>query len=238
MHRKTIVPIARRALHALRALRALLVLFAVAPPLCLVAAAAGDRLAQDTARPPAAADPSVPTPPQTAPPDTFGGLPDDHQHRSGGRSPPDTALTTNDLRFLDEAVLSLRLQRAAARLARDRAHDAGLKELSARTERSYAQAQAELEALAKDVGVEPLERIPEAAEAARLRTVPPDQFDGVYLQTVCIEAQAQYLTLLRDQASRGRTPGLRAYAARWRPRVQELLEAAGALKRRLGAGEA
>ncbi|AOY99406.1 hypothetical protein BKK81_09120 [Cupriavidus sp. USMAHM13] len=232
MLRKTIVPI------SLRSLRALLVLCAVTPPLCLAPAGAGERLAQDTARPPAAADPSAPTPPQTAPPDTFGGLPDDHQHRPGGRSPPDTALTTNDLRFLDEAVLSLQLQRVAARLARNRARDAGLKELSARTERSYTQAQAELEALAKAAGVEPVERIPEAAEAARLRTVPPDKFDGIYLQTVCIEAQAQYLTLLRDQASRGRTPGLRAYAARWRPRVLELLEAAGAVKRRLGAGEA
>ena len=174
------------------------------PPLCLAPARSPASGWRRTARPPAYRS-LRPAPPQTAPPDTFGGLPDDHQHRPGGRSPPDTALTTNDLRFLDEAVLSLQLQRVAARLARNRARDAGLKELSARTERSYTQAQAELEALAKAAGVEPVERIPEAAEAARLRTVPPDKFDGIYLQTVCIEAQAQYLTLLRDRASRGRT---------------------------------
>lgn len=143
--------------------------------------------------------------------------------RPAGRKPPETSLSTDDLRFVDEALMASELEIAAGQLALKTSTDPKVQAYARQMMKDHADALAELRRIATAKGVTPQKRVPEPPELVRLRALKPQEFDQVYIRTVAVDAHEQAVLLFQNQATRGRDPALRAYAHKRLPAPRENL---------------
>ena len=83
---------------------------------------------------------------------------------------------------------------------------------------------AELARIARAKGVQPEQRLPEAPEVAKLRSLKGANFDRLFVQMVAIDANRQAVALFQRQAEVGKDPALRAFAKRTLPTLEKHLE--------------
>lgn len=185
---------------------------AIAIALCSAAAAG---LAP--AAPPIADAPLAPTPPKPA-------------------KPPATSLSTDDLRFVDEAQMTSRLEISASEMALEVSKNPKIQAFARQVVENHKEALGALRSIAADKGITPQERVPEAPELTRLKTLKDKEFDQAYIRTVGIDAHEQAVLLFQNQATRGKDPALRAFASRMLPALREHLKQARAMDQRVTAG--
>jgi len=191
--------------------------------MAVLAAWCGAAIAQPSVAPtpPAAAAPAqsplVPTPPKPA-------------------KPPATSLSTDDLRFVDEAQMTSRLEIAASELALEVSKSQAVQTYARQMVKAHRDALGALRAIAADKGIVPQERVPEAPELTRLKGLKGEEFDQAYIRTVGVDAHEQAVLLFQNQSTRGKDPALRAYATRTLPVLRDHLKQARAMDQRVTAG--
>ncbi|WP_423198935.1 MULTISPECIES: DUF4142 domain-containing protein [unclassified Cupriavidus] len=149
--------------------------------------------------------------------------------------PPTTSLSTDDLRFVDEAIMASEMEVAASELALQVSSDPKVTAFARRMVKDHGAAAEALRKLAREQGVTPQKRVPEAPELARLRSLKPPQFEEAYIRTVAVDAHEQAVLLFQNQATRGKDPALRAYADRLLPMLREHLKAGHEMEQRVTA---
>src|SRR5262245_17404101 len=80
--------------------------------------------------------------------------------------PPTTSLSTDDLRFFDEAIMASDMEVAASELALKVSNDPKIIAYARRMLKDHSAAADALRKLARDKGVTPQKRVPEAPELA------------------------------------------------------------------------
>ncbi|MCY0853292.1 DUF4142 domain-containing protein [Cupriavidus sp. D39] len=151
------------------------------------------------------------------------------------RPPPDSALSTDDLRFIDEVALTETMEIQAAEMALELSGDPTILAYARLMLKDHRALAADLDRVARAEGITPDTRLPEAPEIARLRHLKGAEFDRVYLQVVAVDAHRQAVTLFQRQASQGTSPKLRAFAMRNMPMLKQHLERATNLAARMTA---
>lgn len=169
------------------------------------------------AAPPVADGPLAPTPPNPA-------------------KPPAASLSTDDLRFVDEAQMTSHLEIAASHMALERSKDPKVQTYARQMVEAHQAALRTLRAIAADNGITPQDRVPEAPELTRLKSLKDEEFDQAYIRTIGIDAHEQAVLLFQNQATRGKDPALRAFATRMLPGLREHLKQARAMDGRVTAG--
>ncbi|SDP24988.1 putative membrane protein [Ralstonia sp. 25mfcol4.1] len=169
------------------------------------------------AAPPVADAPLAPTPPKAA-------------------KPPAASLSTDDLRFLDEAQMTSHLEISASEMALEVSKDPKIHAFAQQMVAEHKEALGRLRSLAADKGITPQDRVPEAPELTRLKSLKDDEFDQAYIRTIGIDAHEQAVLLFQNQATRGKDPALRAFAARMLPGLRDHLKQARKMDRRVTAG--
>ncbi|PLQ00582.1 DUF4142 domain-containing protein [Cupriavidus pauculus] len=177
--------------------------------------AAGVSLAP--AAPPVADAPLAPTPPKPA-------------------KPPATSLSTDDLRFVDEAQMTTHLEISAGEMALEVSRDPKIHAFARQMVEDHKEALGALRGIAADKGITPQDRVPEAPELTRLKSLKADEFDQAYIRTIGIDAHEQAVLLFQNQSTRGKDPALRAFASRLLPALREHLKQARAMDQRVTAG--
>ncbi|MGY8525529.1 DUF4142 domain-containing protein [Paracidovorax citrulli] len=128
--------------------------------------------------------------------------------------PPAASLSTDDLRFIDEAVLTSAMGIETAGMVLEVSADPTLTAYARKVAEDHQEMAAELAQIASDKGVQPEKRLPEAPEVSRLRTLKGPDFDRMYVQMVAVDANRQAVALFERQAEIGKDPALRAFAKR------------------------
>jgi putative membrane protein len=146
--------------------------------------------------------------------------------------PPVSSLSTDDLRFIDEATLTATMAIDTARLAAEASESTTVVAYSRAVARDYREIGAELASIAQSKGVQPDKRMPEAPEVSKLRSLKGAEFDRVYSQIVAVDASRLALMLFQKQASQGKDPALRAFARRNLPILQQHAEVGSAMATR------
>jgi putative membrane protein len=143
--------------------------------------------------------------------------------------PPVASLSTDDLRFIDEATLTAAMAIDTARLAAEASESTTVVAYARAVARDYREIGAELTSIAQSKGVQPEKRMPEAPEVSKLRSLKGAEFDRVYSQIVAVDASRLALMLFQKQASQGKDPELRAFARRNLPILQQHAEVGSAM---------
>jgi len=169
-----------------------------------------------SAAPPVADTPLAPTPPRPA-------------------KPPATSLSTDDLRFVDEAQMTSHLEISASEMALQVSKDPKVHAFARQMVEDHKEALGALRGIAADKGITPQERVPEAPELTRLKSLKAGEFDQAYIRTIGIDAHEQAVLLFQNQATRGKDPALRAFAARMLPALREHLKQARTMDQRVTA---
>ncbi|WP_082926651.1 DUF4142 domain-containing protein [Cupriavidus sp. D384] len=169
-----------------------------------------------SAAPPVADTPLAPTPPRPA-------------------KPPATSLSTDDLRFVDEAQMTSHLEISASEMALEVSKDPKVHAFARQMVEDHKEALGALRGIAADKGITPQERVPEAPELTRLKSLKAGEFDQAYIRTIGIDAHEQAVLLFQNQATRGKDPALRAFAARMLPALREHLKQARTMDQRVTA---
>ena len=149
--------------------------------------------------------------------------------------PPAASLSTDDLRFVDEAQMTSHLEISASEMALEVSKDPKVHAFARQMVEDHKQALGTLRGIAADKGITPQERVPEAPELARLKTLKAEEFDQAYIRTIGIDAHEQAVLLFQNQATRGKDPALRAFANRMLPALREHLKQARAMDQRVTA---
>ncbi len=142
---------------------------------------------------------------------------------TGASKPPATSLSTDDLRFIDEAILTAAMGVETANMALEVSADPTLLAYARSAARDYRALAAELARIAQSKGVQPEQRLPEAPEVTKLRSLKGAEFDRMFVQIVAVDANRQALALFQRQAEIGKDPALRAFAKRTLPMLEERL---------------
>lgn len=206
-------------------------LHAAAWAMAMAALAAGHAVAQPSAFVPVevvvASDAASSTvPPSTVPPN------------AAPAKPPASSLSTDDLRFVDEALMASEMEVAASELALKVSADPKVQAYARQMVKDHGAAADALRQIARDKGVTPQKRVPEAPEIARLRGLKPPQFEEAYIRTVAVDAHEQAVLLFQNQATRGKDAALRGYAEKMLPTLREHLKDGRAMEGRVTASAA
>ncbi|TWG81741.1 putative membrane protein [Cupriavidus gilardii J11] len=137
---------------------------------------------------------------------------------------PATSLSTDDLRFIDEAILTAAMGIETASMALEVSADPTLLAYAHGVVRDHRAIAAELARITHTKGVQPEQRLPEAPEVAKLRALKGADFDRMFVQMVAIDANRQAVALFQRQAEVGKDPALRAFAKRVLPTLEKHLE--------------
>ena len=213
---------ARRAAMSVR-------VFAAALAGAVASLGAGVAFAQATppAAPPAAANPATPSPP--APGST--GV--DRGMGTGASAKPGSSasLAKSDGNFVRDAGASNQAEIALGKLAASHAASPAVKDFGNKMVADHTKAYDELTQTAKGKGVVvPTE--PTAAQkrtAARLEKLSGAAFDKDFA-TVMVEDHKKAVSLFQHEATNGRDPDLKAWAAKTLPTLQEHLQMAEHLR--------
>lgn len=143
---------------------------------------------------------------------------------SSASRPPDSALSTDDLRFIDEVALTAAMEIQAADVAIELSGDPTIIAYARLMLKDYRAMTADLDHVAKAEGITPDTRLPEAPEIERLRHLKDGEFDRAYVQTVAVDAHRQAVTLFERHAGQTKSPRLRAFALRNLPTWKRHLE--------------
>lgn len=149
--------------------------------------------------------------------------------------PPSSSLSTDDLRFVDEALMASEMEVAASELALKVSADAKVQAFARQMIRDHGAAAEALRQIAREKGVTPQKRVPESPEIARLRGLKSPQFEEAYIRTVAVDAHEQAVLLFQNQATRGKDAALRGYAEKLLPTLREHLKNGRAMESRVTA---
>lgn len=149
--------------------------------------------------------------------------------------PPSSSLSTDDLRFVDEALMASEMEIAASELALKVSADAKIQAFARQMIKDHSAAAEALRRIARERGVTPQKRVPESPELARLRTLKSPQFEEAYVRTVAVDAHEQAVLLFQNQATRGSDAALRGYAEKMLPTLREHLKMGRAMEGRVTA---
>ncbi|KAI3590667.1 hypothetical protein D9X30_4152 [Cupriavidus sp. U2] len=149
--------------------------------------------------------------------------------------PPVVSLSTDDLRFVDEAQMTSHVEIAASEMALEVSKDPKVHAFAQQMLKAHKEALGTLRRIAADKGITPQDRVPEAPELTRLKSLKDEEFDQAYIRTIGIDAHEQAVLLFQNQATRGKDPALRAFAARMLPALRDHLNQARAMDRRVTA---
>lgn len=141
-----------------------------------------------------------------------------------GTPAPATSLSTDDLRFIDEAILTASMGIETASMALEVSADPTLLAYARNAVRDHRAIASELARITHAKGVQPEKRLPEAPEVAKLRALKGADFDRMFVQMVAIDANRQAVALFQRQAEVGKDPALRAFAKRVLPTLEKHLE--------------
>lgn len=145
-----------------------------------------------------------------------------------------------DARYLRGAWALALFQQEAARMARERAADDGIKAYAENLDRHHAAYARMLESLASQKGIQRAEK-PDEAHARVLRALAQlrgGPFDQRYAQWIGVDAQAQTLRLYETEARHGGDPALRQFAEGALADLRKDVAQGQALDQRLGQGPA
>lgn len=138
-------------------------------------------------------------------------------------APPVSSLSTDDLRFIDEAILTAAMGIETANMALEASSNPTLLAYARNALRDHRAIAAELASITEAKGVQPEKRLPEAPEVTKLRPLKGADFDRLYVQMVAVDANRQAVALFQRQAEVGKDPALRAFAKRVLPTLEQHL---------------